>query len=255
MASLFGKVALVTGGAQRAGRFISLALARAGADVVVNHWKTGEDAAKTVTEIEVMGRRCLPIEADVSDIKQGRLMIDRIGECFGRLDVLVHNASNFNRRSFLDVTEEIWESSMALNLKGPFFLSQSAASLMLKGGSGRIIALIGNSYYENWPDFIPHAIAKTGLAKMMQSLAIALSPHIQCNALCPASFLAAEGGQTEAISSQREAQYDANYIITQGVKLHRGTPEEVAELVLFLCSCGNYLNGAIIPIDGGKNAI
>jgi NAD(P)-dependent dehydrogenase (short-subunit alcohol dehydrogenase family) len=252
---LSGKIALVTGGAQRAGRYICLALARAGADIVMNYWRTEEDARNTRAEIESLGRRCLPIEADVSDIRQVQLLIEQVEKSFGSLDILIHNASNFNRSPFLEVTEEIWESSFGVNLKGPFFLSQAAAKLMLKKGSGRIIALVGNSYYENWPDFIPHAIAKTALAKMIQSLAIALSPHIQCNAICPASFLTAEGGQTEAISSRREQKYEERFLVTQGVKLHRGTPEEVAEFVVYLSGCSNYLNGAVIPIDGGKYAI
>lgn len=252
---LSGKVALVSGGAQRVGRFLCLALARAGADIVMNYWHTEEDAQRTQSEIESLNRRCLPVEADITEIKQIHSMMAEIEKEFNRLDILVHNASNFNQCPFLEVTDEIWESSFGVNLKGPFFLSQAAAKLMLRNGSGRIIALIGNSYYENWPDFIPHAIAKTGLAKLMQGLAIALSPNIQCNAICPASFYPAENGQHETIRKKRGDEYQEDFIISRGVKLHRGTPEEVAELVVYLSGCSNYLNGAVIPIDGGKYAI
>ena len=253
---LTGRVALVTGGAQRVGRIINLALARNGADIVLNYWKTGEDARRTSQEIRAIGRKCLVIEADITDPNQSAKMIADIEKEFGRLDILVHNASNFNEAPFLEVTEAIWESSLAVNLKGPFFLSQAAAKLMLKNGSGRIIAMIGNSYYENWPDFIPHTIAKTGLAKMIQSLAIALSPHIQCNAICPAVIFPSEHGQDlRILSSRGEAHQDEHFEIIRDTVLHRGNAEEVAELVLYLASCSNYLTGAVIPIDGGKSSL
>ncbi len=116
--------------------------------------------------------------------------------------------------------------------------------------------MIGNSYYENWPDFIPHTIAKTGLAKMIQSLAIALSPHIQCNAICPAVIFPSEHGQDlRILSSRGEAHQDEHFEIIRDTVLHRGNAEEVAELVLYLASCSNYLTGAVIPIDGGKSSL
>ena len=253
--NLSGKVALVTGGAQRAGRFFSLALARAGADIVMNYLGTEEDAQKTKSEIESLNRRCLPIEADITEIKQINRMITEIEKEFNRLDILIHNASNYNQCPFMEVTEEIWESSFGVNLKGPFFLSQAAAKLMLKNGSGRIIALIGNTYYENRPDFIPHIIAKTGLAKLIQSLAVTLSPSIQCNAICPATFYPSEKGQTEHAMKERGEEFidQGKYIKMRGVKIYKGNPEEVAELIVYLAGCSDYLNGAVIPIDGGKH--
>jgi NAD(P)-dependent dehydrogenase (short-subunit alcohol dehydrogenase family) len=254
---LTGKVALVTGGAQRVGRILCLGLAKAGADIVMNYWKTEADAYATQKEIEALGRRCLSVEADITDVNQSAYMIDRVEKEFGRLDILVHNASNFNEAPFLEVTEKIWESSLGVNLKGPFFLSQAAAKLMMKNKAGRIIALIGNSYYENWPNFIPHAIAKVGLAKLIQSLAITLSPYIQCNAICPAViFPSANGQDLRILASRGESHAGDQYEkFRDDTLLHRGTPEEVAELVVYLAGCSNYLSGAVIPIDGGKSAL
>lgn len=247
------KVALVTGGAQRAGQYISLALAKAGAHIVVNHYHTEEDAQTTKAEIEKLGRQCITFDVDITDMPRTHAMIEDIEDTFGRLDILVHNASNLNRSSFMEVTEQVWESSFDVNLKGPFFLSQAAVRLMMKHRSGRIIALIGNSYFENWPEFIPHSIAKTGLAKLMQGLAVALSPDIQCNAICPASFLAME--EAKAIRETRGDEHQERYIVSKGVTIHKGAPEEVAELVVYLAGCSSYLNGAVIPIDGGKYAV
>jgi NAD(P)-dependent dehydrogenase (short-subunit alcohol dehydrogenase family) len=222
---------------------------------VVNHWHTARDAEETRDRIESLGCRCLVVESDVADPKACRAMIRRVETTFERLDILVHNASNFNQSPVSDVTEELWDSSINLNLKGPFFLSQAASRLMLKNHSGRIIAFIGNSFYENWPDFVPHAIAKTGLAKMMQGLAIAFSLDIQYSAICPASFLSSEGPQTETIAKSRGNVANARRLHTQGIDLYRGTPEDVAEMVVYLAGCSNYVNGAIIPLDGGKQAI
>ena len=144
-------------------------------------------------------------------------------------------------------------------------MSQAAAKLMLKNGSGRIIALVGNSYYENWPNYTPHTIAKTGLAKLMQSLAITLSPNIQCNAICPASIYPSESekDQSESLIKEKDAKFQEDFTIintntnfdASGIKIHKGSAKEVAELVVYLSGCSNYLNGAVIPIDGGKYTI
>lgn len=251
---LSSKVALVTGGAQRVGRVLCLALARAGADIVINHWQTPQDAEHTKKEIEALGRRCLAVEADITNLEHIASMIRQVEDVFGHLDILVHNASNFNQKPFLEVTEEIWESSLRVNLKGPFFLSQAAARLMLQQGSGRIIAMIGNSNYENWPDFIPHTLAKGGLARLIQNLAVALSPHIQCNAICPAViYPSAHGQDLHIMASRGESHAGERYERIRDTLVRRGTPEEVAELVVYLAGCSSYLNGAVIPIDGGKS--
>lgn len=260
MSDLNGKVALVTGGAFRVGRYLSLALAKAGADVAVNYWKTPEDAELTKRLIEETGRRCLLVEADVSDPRDTASMIDRIETEFGRLDILVHNAGNFNQAPFFEVTEKMWDSSMNLILRGPFFLSQSAAKLMLKHGSGKMIAIIGNSYFENWPDFIPHAVAKTAMAKLMQLLAIALSPNIQCNAICPSTILVSEDGKDVAQRAARGETGEVNdqessTYMERGILMHRGNPDELAELVVYLSSCSPYMNGDIIRLDGGKTIL
>ncbi len=250
---LDGKIALVTGGALRVGRVLSLALADAGADVVINHYRTPKEAMETQRLIEAKGRRCLPVEADVSSIVEGRAMVDTIEKEFGRLDILVHNAGNFNFCPFEQVTEAVWDSSLNLILKGPFFLSQAAGRLMMKHKSGRIMAITGNSIYENWPDFIPHAIAKTGMGKLMQELAVAYSPYIQCNAICPGTILRGDDGKDDEQRAKRGESSDD--IIINGIRLFNGSPDDLAELVVYLSGCGGFLTGQVISIDGGKTII
>lgn len=249
------KVVLITGGAEKAGRIFALEYAKAGADLVISHYRMTQEAEATKAEIEAMGSRCLTVEANNRNVEQLQNMVKEIDRYYGRLDVIVHNASNFNDQPIEQVTEEIWDSSMEIILKGPFFLCQAAAPLMLKNGGGKMVALIGNSYYENWPDFIPHSIAKAGLAKLMQLLAITYSPDIQCNSVCPASFLDSSAG-SEILSARGEAIDTSDNIITvNGIRLHRGNPYEVCELLMFLTGTNRYLNGAVIPIDAGKHLI
>src|SRR4051812_6769164 len=184
-ADLDGKVALVTGGAERVGAVICRALAAAGADVAVNHLGTPQAAEETVAAVRAAGRRGLAIEADVSSAAEGRRLVEGTVAELGRLDILVHNASTFVHRPFLELTEADFEQSIGVGLRGPFFLSQAAARVMLEQGGGKIIALIGNSLYEAWPDYVSHAVAKAGLARLVELLAVALSPVVQCLAVAP----------------------------------------------------------------------
>lgn len=256
MNNLKGKVVLITGGAEKAGKIFANHFAEAGANIAISYYGLNDRViAETQSEIERHGVKCLIVEANNRDIGQLQNLVKQVNDHYGRLDVLIHNASNFNDQPINDVTEEIWNSSMEIILKGAFFLSQAAAPLMLANGGGKIIALIGNSYYENWPNFIPHSIAKVGLAKLMQLLAITYSPQIQCVAICPASFLDSNSGDGILARRGEKITDNGNTIEVNGVPLYRGNSNDVAELLLFLASSGKYINGAVIPIDGGKNLI
>lgn len=253
---LSGKVALITGGGIRVGAVISLALAKNGADIVLSYWGTEEETQKTQRQIEAMGRQCMIYEANMRDINALQEMIRAVERRFGRLDILVHNASNFNDYPYAEITEEIWDSSQEIICKGAFFLSQAAVPLMKKHHFGRMIAMIGDSYYCTWPTFIAHSVAKVALVKVMEGLAIALSPEIQCTAICPADILSSNGGRH--IQSSRGEQLkgeNSDYIEISGQTLKRGNPDDVAELVVYLSGCGSYMNGAVIPLDGGKHLL
>src|SRR5439155_22013800 len=134
--------ALVTGGAERVGAEIVRALAAAGADVAVNHLGTADAARETVAAVEACGRRAVAIEADVGSPASCRELVMSTVDELGRLDLLVHNASTFVTRPFLELTEDDFEQSFGVGVRGPFFLSQAAARVMLESGSGKIIALI-----------------------------------------------------------------------------------------------------------------
>jgi NAD(P)-dependent dehydrogenase (short-subunit alcohol dehydrogenase family) len=122
---------------------------------------------------------------------------------------------------------------------------------MLEQGAGKIIALIGNSLYEAWPNYVSHAVAKTALARLMELLAVALSPEIQCLAVAPDRVL----WTSEAHDAHQRGVRDGTGFVSfpDGTRLHTGTAEDVAAMVVALALAGPYLNGAIIPLDGGKS--
>jgi NAD(P)-dependent dehydrogenase (short-subunit alcohol dehydrogenase family) len=234
---------------------ICQALAAAGADVAVNHLDRAAAARETVAAIEHCGRRAVALEADVSSTEQGRELVERTVAGLGRLDILVHNASTFVTRPFLDLTEEDFEASIGVGLRGPFFLSQAAARVMLEQGSGKIIALAGNSLYEAWPDYVSHALAKAGLARLMELLAVALSPTVQCLAIAPDRVLWTSAEHDHHQRGTRETGDDGELVTLSGVRFRTGTADDVAHLVVELCQAGSYLSGAVIPLDGGKSRL
>jgi NAD(P)-dependent dehydrogenase (short-subunit alcohol dehydrogenase family) len=256
---LTGTVALVTGAAERVGAAIALALSQAGASVVINHLGMARQAAALVSAVERDRGTAIAMEADVSSAQQSSRLVQEAVTAFGRLDFVVHNASTFVRRPFLSLTEADFERSFGVLVRGPLFLSQAAARVMTQQGSGKIIAIAGNSLYEAWPEYVGHALAKCTLARMMELLAVALSPHVQCLALAPDRVLAVDEpvAQQAAAGGVHAARGEANrnglVIMPGGAQFRTGDADDVASAVVWLCQSGRYLNGAVVPLDGGKS--
>ena len=196
---LNGKVALVTGGARRVGRALSLALARAGADVVVNYFSSAEAAEQTVADIVALGRRAIAIHGDVASKEVADMLVRRTAETFGRLDVLVNNASTFETAPILAITEEEWDRVLAVNLKGPFLLSQAAAPLLRRDGGGVIVNIADLSAFQPWPSYAHHSVSKAGLVHLTRVLALALAPDIRANCIAPGTVLPPEGYTEEEL--------------------------------------------------------
>jgi len=252
---LDGKTVLITGSAERAGRDFARYLADAGGAIVINHWRQPAEAEETLRLITEAGGDAIVIEADVSDPSQARTLVEQAAAWRGDLSVLVHNASSLRLKEFEDVTVEDFDASFGVNLRGPFFLSQAAAEVMKKQGHGRIIALVGNSTSEAWPNLIPHTVAKTGLARLMEQLAVALSPVIQCNSIAPAQFFRSDDGSNDELRRYRGeplAQQGDTYRVGTRFEFRNGNVQDVAEAILYLSTCTPWLTGATIRIDGGK---
>ena len=238
---LNGKVALVTGGARRVGRALSLALARAGADVVVNYFSSAREAEETVAEIVALGRRAIAVHADVSLHAEVQILIQKTADTFGRLDVLVNNASLFETAPLLAIEEEAWDRVMAVNLKGPFLLSQAAAPLLRRDGGGVIVNIADLSAFQPWPSYAHHAVSKAGLVHLTRILARALAPDIRANCIAPGTVLPPPDYTEEQIRSSRD----------RSALKRIGTPEDVARALLYLIE-SDFVTGETVVVDGGR---
>jgi len=238
---LHGKVALVTGGGRRLGRELALALARAGADVVVNYFRSAEAAEQTAAQITALGRRALPVHADVSLKPEVLELVRRTADAFGRLDILVNNASTFHSAPFLALDEADWDRVLAVNLKGPFLLSQAAAPLLRRDGGGVIINIADLSALQPWPAHAHHSVSKAGLVHLTRVLARALAPEIRANCIAPGTVLPPEDYPEEALRRDRE----------RTLLKRLGSPADVARTLLFLIE-NDHMTGQLVVVDGGR---
>jgi NAD(P)-dependent dehydrogenase (short-subunit alcohol dehydrogenase family) len=239
---LNGKVALVTGGAIRVGRAISLALAGAGADIVMNYNTSSDAAVQTAAEIEARGRQALAFQADVAKGDQVQAMVDAAIERFGRLDVLVNSASVWRRTPWEELTEELWDQKLDVDLKGAFLCAKAAAPHLAAHGDGAIVNIVDLSAFQPFPNFMAHSAAKAGLLNLTYSLAIELGPEIRANAIAPGPVLPPPG------YSEKQIKAAANRTALK----RWGTAEDVAQAVLFLVQAG-YITGVVLPVDGGEH--
>jgi NAD(P)-dependent dehydrogenase (short-subunit alcohol dehydrogenase family) len=168
------RVALVTGGARRVGRAISLGLAEAGFDVVVNY-HASEEAEEVVRRIEGMGRRAVAVGGDVASSEEVAEIAGELRRQFGRLDLLVNNASLFASGPLLEVEEGEWDRVMAVNLKAPFLLVKATADLLTEA-RGSVVNLVDLSAFQPWVEYPHHAVSKAGLLHLTRVMARALAP-------------------------------------------------------------------------------
>lgn len=236
-----GKVALVTGGARRVGRALSLALAEAGADLVVGYHRSASDADALVEEVRALGRRAVAVQGDVASRTDVDALVRACDAAFGRLDILVNNAAGFEAAPFLEITEAEWDRVMAVNLKGPFLLSQAATPLLRAHGDGVIVNIADLAGLQAWPRYAHHGAAKAGLIHLTRVAARALAPEIRVAAIAPGTVLPPETFTEEQVYKLREA-----------IPLKRiGSPDDVAAALLYLVR-SDFVTGIVIPVDGGR---
>ena len=247
---LSGQLALVTGAARGLGRAISLALAKAGADVALGLRDIKSDG-NLASEIEALGRRALTLQMDVSHGDQIRSAIsDCLGE-FGRLDILVNNAGVAPENLAENVREEDFDYTLAVNLKGTFFACQAAGRVMIQQKGGRIINMSSQAGFAALPTESIYCMTKAGIAHLTKCLAVEWGKYnINVNAVAP-TFIHTPG--TEPALSDPGFRAD---VVERIAALHRiGEPMEVAGAVVFLASpAASLITGHTLLIDGGWTA-
>jgi len=248
--NLTGRVALVTGAARGLGRAISLALAHAGADIVLG-LRDLNAPGDLPSQIEALGRRALPLQMDVSQREQIFQAVDDTVRHFGRLDILVNNAGIAPDNLAENVREQDFDMTLAVNLKGTFFASQAAGRVMIQQKSGRIINMSSQAGFVALPTESVYCMTKAAISHLTKCLAVEWGKHnITVNAVAP-TFIRTPG--TEECLANPEFHAD---VVERIAALHRiGEPMDVAGAVVFLASsAASLITGTTILIDGGWTA-
>jgi pteridine reductase len=240
--SLNNKMVLITGAAQRVGRELALAVARAEGDVIIHFGQSEADAVSLSNEIEGLGRRALLLQADLNDPTQVETLLPRARE-HGPLYALVNNAAIFESLTWDTSTLEDWNHHLMVNLTVPFLLSQAFARLLPQGETGRIINLLDWRALRPGADHLPYTISKSALAALTHSLAIAFAPRISVNGLALGAVLPPTDG---AVPEQLIEKVPARRWAELG---------EVSQTLIFLLAGPAYITGEIIHIDGGRHLI
>ncbi len=231
--------ALVTGGAQRIGRTICLALARAGYGVVIHARRSKDEAHSLLAELKSLGATGSVVIADLGDPASPARIIKEAAAS-GPLSLLVNNASIFEPDEIGSLNRQSWDRQLAVNLAAPVFLSEAFAAQAPAGSS--IVNVIDQRVLKPTPLFFSYMLSKSALATATVTLAQSLAPKIRVNGVAP--------GPTLPSSRQDGAVFAAQ---TKALPLQQGpAPEEIAAAVVFLASAAS-ITGTIVPVDGGQH--
>lgn len=243
--SLEGKVALVTGSGRNIGRSIALALAKDGADVVVNARTNREEVEAVAAEVGELGRQALPLLADVGDRAQLESMMDQALDKFGHIDIVVNNAAARPHKPFAEMTYEDWRGILATDLDPAFITTRAALPGMLERQWGRVINFSGLQAFQGRHGGAHISAAKVGLIGLTRALATELGPSgIVVNCVVPGMIDTQREGQARTRPPARLAEIPVGRL---------GRTDDIASLCAFLCSdSAGFINGQTIHVNGGE---
>lgn len=236
-------VALITGAAHRIGATTAKLLHRNGMNIVLHYRGSREKAQAVQKELnEIRENSVILIQADLHITNGLPALIEESIKAWGRLDVLINNASSFYPTIIGKATEEQWDDLVGSNLKAPFFLSQAAAP-HLKKNNGCIINIVDIHADRPLKTFPIYSMAKAGLVMMTKSLACELGPEIRVNAVAPGAILWPEN--LDEVAKQR--------IVSRTFLKRQGEPNDISKTILYLIKDADYVTGQVIAVDGGRS--
>jgi NAD(P)-dependent dehydrogenase (short-subunit alcohol dehydrogenase family) len=235
---LHSKIALVTGAAKRIGRSLASALAGAGADVAITYRGSKTEAVATVEALEKLGVRAMAVECDVRSLESAGAAVAAVVEQLGRLDILVNNAGIFETAALESITLAQWDNMFETNTRGPFLMAQ-AAYPHLRNSGGRIINIGSLGGMHPWATHGHYCTSKAALHMLTQTMAKAWAPEISVNCVAPGMI----------VNGEVDPAYEH---FAQKTPMQRnGTPQDVAEAVLFFARGPHFITGQILGVDGG----
>ncbi|MBF9234338.1 SDR family oxidoreductase [Microvirga alba] len=237
-----GQAALITGGAQRIGRSIVERVAREGYAVAIHCNRSVSEAEALATRIRSEGGAAGVVQADLADASAVSGLMERAAGVVGPLTLLVNNASEFEPDEIQTLSEARWDRHFAINLRAPAFLARDFARQLPAGQDGCIINIADQRVWKPTPQFFSYTLTKAALFTATQTMAQALAPRIRVNAIGPGPTLANERQGSEDFARQSAA-------ILLG---HGGTPDEIADAVIFLAR-SRSITGQMIAVDGGQH--
>ena len=244
--SLTGKAALVTGGAKRVGAAICRRLHARGANVMLHHRASVNEARALQHELNT--RRADSVALIRADLLNSASLPDLVKTTirqFGSLDILINNASSFFGTAIGDITEKAWDDLIGTNLKAPLFLSQAAAGELRKR-HGCIVNLIDIHAELPMKNYVVYTVAKGGLLALTRSLARELGPEVRVNGVAPGTIMWPDDDTwSDELSRQR--------IVNQTALKRVGDPDDIAKAVEFLVAAAPYVTGQVIAVDGGRS--
>ena len=244
--NLTGKVALVTGGAKRVGAAICRRLHAQGANLMLHH-RASVAEARTLQQ-ELNTQRTDSVALILADLLNSASLPDLVKTTvkqFGRLDILINNASSFFPTAIGEITEKMWDDLLGTNLKAPLFLSQAAAADLRKN-HGCIVNIVDIHAEFPMKNYLVYTVAKGGLLALTRALARELGPEVRVNGVAPGTILWPEDDAwSDALSRQR--------IVNQTVLKRVGAPDDIAKAVEFLVANAPYVTGQTIAVDGGRS--
>lgn len=236
-------IALITGGSSRLGKAIAIGLAQWGADIAFTYTRSKVQARETAAEIHSLGRRTLILPVDFSKhTTQLHTVITETVDALGSVNILVNNAAIFESGNWDTTNEANWDRHFDINLKAPFFLSQAFAKALPPTQRGHIVNIADWRGVRPGTDHIAYTLTKSALIAMTKSLALALAPHIQVNAIAPGLILPPPGKKAEDLQRMAE-NIPAKRI---------GTPEDIVRAAIYLIE-SEFVSGELIYVTGGQH--